>query len=561
MKKQLLNLISASALTLLISIPNIGKSQAGEALNFDLTGPADYVALPSAIATNSLVGNNKITVEAWAKQTTTAGLNVIVGNYNTPSASFMQFLLRQQGGSWQFWVSPGNTPGTFTAAISAANTASLNVWQHIAGVYDGTLITIYINGVVSGTAAANVVFAACTNAIQMGTNVSGESFSGNMDEVRIWNYARTKCQIQTFMNCEIPNATPGLVTNYHFNQGLAGAANPTQTLLTDGSGNAYTGTLTNMALTGATGNCISPGGVVSGFTTALAGPNFTSTGLAVCPGGSVTLTSTGATNFTWSAGVTNGTAFTPTANVSYTYNGTSTVTSCTNSVVANVTLNPVPTISVNSGSFCAGSSFTIVPTGAASYTIQGGSAVVSPTANASYTVIGTSSLGCVSPSSAVSNVTTNPVPVISVNSGTICSGDSFTIVPTGGATYTFQGGSAIVSPTANASYTVIGTSSLGCVSPSAAVSSVTVSVCLGINEHTGAFTGLNLYPNPSNGSFIIDLPVVADLVIVNNIGQVVYSEKLNAGKASINIQNLVNGIYFVKISNADSKVNYKVVKQ
>jgi hypothetical protein len=52
---------------------------------------------------------------------------------------------------------------------------------------------------------------------------------------------------------------------------------------------------------------------------------------------------------------------------------------------------------------------------------------------------------------------------ISVSSGTICSGQSFTIAPIGASTYSYSGGSAVVSPTTSTIYTVTGTTSLGCV--------------------------------------------------------------------------------------------------
>lgn len=150
----------------------------------------------------------------------------------------------------------------------------------------------------------------------------------------------------------------------------------------------------------------------------------------------------------------------------------------------NVIVNPLPTITVNSGSICSGQTFTIVPAGANAYTIQGGSATVSPGSTTSYTVIGTNTLGCVSPSPATSNVTVSATPTVTVNSGSICSGKSFTIIPTGANTYTIQGGSAIVNPTATTSYSVTGTSSAGCVSSSPAVSSVTVNPLPTVNATT-----------------------------------------------------------------------------
>jgi hypothetical protein len=139
-----------------------------------------------------------------------------------------------------------------------------------------------------------------------------------------------------------------------------------------------------------------------------------------------------------------------------------------------VTVYPLPTITVNSGSICSGSSFTISPGGANTFTIQGGNNVVSPLANASYTVTGTSIAGCVSASSATSNLIVHATPTITANSGSICSGSSFTIYPAGANTYTIQGGNNVVSPTTNVSYTVTGTNTAGCVSASSATSIVNV---------------------------------------------------------------------------------------
>ncbi len=62
---------------------------------------------------------------------------------------------------------------------------------------------------------------------------------------------------------------------------------------------------------------------------------------------------------------------------------------------------------------------------------------------------------------------------ISVNSGTICSGQSFTFTPSGANSYTYSTGSSVFTPTASGlNYTVTGTTSGGCVGT--AISNVSV---------------------------------------------------------------------------------------
>ena len=115
-------------------------------------------------------------------------------------------------------------------------------------------------------------------------------------------------------------------------------------------------------------------------------------------------------------------------------------------------------IAVNSGSICSGKSFTLTPTGASTYTYSSGTNIVSPLTTTSYSVRGTSALGCVGSNTAISTVVVNASPVIAVNSGSICSGKSFTMIPSGASTYTYSSGTNIVSPLATTSYSVRGTS-------------------------------------------------------------------------------------------------------
>ena len=223
----------------------------------------------------------------------------------------------------------------------------------------------------------------------------------------------------------------------------------------------------------------------SGFCTAPAAPANTTPAAnqVLCAGATASLSATSTGTVSWYATPTGttalatGTAYTTPALAAGQYTYYAEAATCTVSATRTaitLTVNATPTISVNSGSICSGSSFTITPGGASTYTISGGSAIVSPASTTSYTVTGTSAAGCLSASNAVSTVTVNALPSISVNSGSICSGSSFTITPGGASTYTISGGSAVVSPASTTSYTVTGTSAAGCLSASNAVSTVTV---------------------------------------------------------------------------------------
>jgi len=168
----------------------------------------------------------------------------------------------------------------------------------------------------------------------------------------------------------------------------------------------------------------------------------------------------------------------------YNVTGTS-VQGCvsSNTAVSSVTVNSIPVISVNSGSICSGSSFTINPSGANIYTISGGPAIVSPTTNSSYSITGTSVQGCVSSNTAVSSVTVNPLPSVTAttNNTLLCTGQTASLTANGASTYLWNTSATTsviaISPNVTTNYTVTGTDANGCAN--SVVLTQSVSACTG----------------------------------------------------------------------------------
>jgi hypothetical protein len=197
----------------------------------------------------------------------------------------MQFLLRRDGNNYTFWTDAGSG----FVNVSSVATVTTGAWQHVAGTWDGTTMNIYVNGVLSGSSArAGANLRSLSNPIWIGGNTISENFTGDIDEVRIWNRTLCVSEIQNNMNGEIATTASGLIANYHFNQGFAYDPNPTVSTLTDVSGSASTGTLTNFALTGLTSNWTAPGAVSSGSNAAVFSPFSITTVLTNvgCNGGS-----------------------------------------------------------------------------------------------------------------------------------------------------------------------------------------------------------------------------------------------------------------------------------
>src|SRR5690606_16560988 len=108
-------------------------------------------------------------------------------------------------------------------------------------------------------------------------------------------------------------------------------------------------------------------------------------------GNSTSLIAFGASTYTWNSSLFGDIQdLSPTQTTNYTVQGTG-ANGCTNSVVVTVTVHALPVISLNSGTVCPGSNFTIVPAGAVSYSYSGGSDVVAPLITTSYSVTGADS--------------------------------------------------------------------------------------------------------------------------------------------------------------------------
>lgn len=123
-----------------------------------------------------------------------------------------------------------------------------------------------------------------------------------------------------------------------------------------------------------------------------------STASAVCAGSNVTLTGGGATTYTWSGTVINGTAFSPSASDNYTVTGTD-ANGCVNSSSVSVAVNNTPTVTANSTSTlaCVGDNIVLTGGGASTYTWTGGvtDGVGFPASTSdTYTVTGYDVNGC-----------------------------------------------------------------------------------------------------------------------------------------------------------------------
>lgn len=220
-----------------------------------------------------------------------------------------------------------------------------------------------------------------------------------------------------------------------------------------------------------------------------------------------------------------------------------------------------PSVSVNSGSICAGQSYTLSPAGALSYSFSGGNAVVTPSINSSYTVTGFDANNCTN--AAVANITVNALPSVSVSttSSILCIGSTATLTPGGAISYTWNPilpVNGVVSPTASVSYTVAGSDANGCVNTT--VFTQTVDACTGVSELFSATIELNVYPNPAINNLTIEIPSGFTIKLSNVLGTVVHETLSKEGKTEIDITDLPNGVYFMQAAQNAKIYSARIIK-
>lgn len=269
----------------------------------------------------------------------------------------------------------------------------------------------------------------------------------------------------------------------------------------------------------------------------------TATPTAVCVGGSVSLSGTGATSYTWNPGGLIGANVTvsPTITTTYTLSGNS--AGCSSNTVVLVTVNPLPNLTAiaTPTAICPTASAVLSATGAVTYTwnpgaLNGSTVSVSPASTTLYTVSGTSAAGCVG--SRTVNLVVNPTPSIAISPSTfsICSGGFVTLNATGGSTYTWSpggttGSSLSASPTITTVYTVNATSTLGC--PGQATASVFVSpipVVVAVSNPTSICPGSSATLSATGATtYTWSTGTIATSVIVNPTVTTTYSVIGNNG--------------------------------
>jgi len=189
---------------------------------------------------NDLNITTPFTLEAWVYPVVFKS-NIWDGSVISKETDFSGYSLSIGGnGQGRFVINSG---GSWFAAEAPAGSFKLNVWQHIAGVYDGSTINFYVNGVLLATSATGVPATSTGSLIIGETANSGwgdRSFNGGIDELKIWNKAFTLTELNDYKDYRRIGNEEGLIAYYRFNEGIDSP------VVNDWTGKNHKGTFVNL---------------------------------------------------------------------------------------------------------------------------------------------------------------------------------------------------------------------------------------------------------------------------------------------------------------------------
>ncbi|MFO0850510.1 MAG: right-handed parallel beta-helix repeat-containing protein [Gemmataceae bacterium] len=170
---------------------------------FDFPGNVgDYIRVPDSPA---LSPTGAVSVELWVKGTAPAGLSYLLAK-GPAGAGNAAYALYSLTGGLQFYVYTAAS-GLVLSPDAGAGVWD-NTWHHVVGVYDGSRVRLYVDGVQVGTgtpATGAISYSLTANTPDLfvgnyplvpGVYPSGDlPFKGQLDEVGVFNRALTGAEV------------------------------------------------------------------------------------------------------------------------------------------------------------------------------------------------------------------------------------------------------------------------------------------------------------------------------------------------------------------------------
>ena len=170
-------------------------------ISADVTSPfgysmSGYFYTPDKNVINkTLTGKKEFTMEAWVKLSNIDSYNVIMAKGDTQAS------LQTKDGGIEFFIYDG---GWHAVNASSADLRT-NEWIHIAGTYNGSKLSVYLNGKLIGS--TNVSASIRTNGFNLGIGIceehTGRKLRGDLAATRLYSKALTASDLKARYDADL----------------------------------------------------------------------------------------------------------------------------------------------------------------------------------------------------------------------------------------------------------------------------------------------------------------------------------------------------------------------
>ncbi|MDJ0519096.1 MAG: hypothetical protein QNJ74_23520 [Trichodesmium sp. MO_231.B1] len=147
-------------------------------------------------------------IMVWVKSNTDSGVQVIAGAQGTQPG----YGLSQNNGQWQFDYNPAGGGASLTGGV-----VKPDKWIHLAGVYDGDFLKLYVGGeLVASQDVGDISLSDKNFVVGRRANQYSDHFSGQITEVSVWTVALSDMDIEHYMRHTLIGTEPGLQGYWNF---------------------------------------------------------------------------------------------------------------------------------------------------------------------------------------------------------------------------------------------------------------------------------------------------------------------------------------------------------